>query len=781
MAETFGRYQLLKKIATGGMAEIYLARQQGLEGFEKLLVLKRILPHLAENEEFVEMFLHEARVAVRLNHPNIVQIYDLGESDGSFFIAMEYIHGEDARKVWKQADACGNSIPVPLVCRIVQDAAAGLDYAHKKSDQNGNALHIIHRDVSPQNILVSFEGAVKVVDFGIAKAADQATVTRSGVLKGKYSYMSPEQASGKEIDQRTDQFALGIVLWELLTCRRLFKRGTDIQTLAAVTECKIELPSRVNPRVPVDLDAIVMKALARDADDRYTDLRGLQLALEEWLVAGRHNASGGQLSNFLTTVYAERLATEKQLGHPDWDEASDSGGSSSQNDGRPVTRRRGTNSKNQAVPKAQSSTRAGRPSGATPRPVERQKVLEIKSGEFEQLQPPGTPRRDTASTGNSAPTPIVKLEDDHDDGGTITGSSVSRLVVRLSNRKKAAIGVGLTAAVCGLGGALVMMQPGNTAISHNPDNSGTVVVIPTTDKAPVAQGGALKIITNPPGATVSVDALKLEGRTPLTVPLPLGDHSVYLELDGYLDEKRDVTLAKERDIQQLRVDLKRETQLAAKLAVTVDSEPEGAEIFVNGRTIGRTPVTSELAGGRVVEVEARLEGYSSQKRSVTLATDAQKLAFTLERKAVVALPSGAGFGTLSIKTDPKVMVWEGSKQLGESPLKVKLAAGKHQIRFVSLDIGLEYNANLALKADENLEREWTFERGTVQVVVSPVGLGAEIFYKNKKLGEVPGKPISLAEGELQLTVVNQELQKKKTVSVSVTSGKLTKLPVNLGD
>src|SRR6478609_9188289 len=151
------------------MAQIYLARQQGLEGFEKLLVVKRILPHLAENEDFVKMFLDEARIAARLNHPNIVQIFNLGAQDDSFFIAMEYIHGEDVRRVWKRADAAGHEFPIALVCRVVMDACSGLDYAHKKADQNGKPLNIVHRDISPQNILLTFEGGVKVVDFGIAK------------------------------------------------------------------------------------------------------------------------------------------------------------------------------------------------------------------------------------------------------------------------------------------------------------------------------------------------------------------------------------------------------------------------------------------------------------------------------------------------------------------------------------------------------------------------------------------------------------------------------------
>ena len=312
--ETYGRYQLLKKIATGGMAQIYLARQVGPEGFEKLLVVKRILPHLAENEEFITMFLDEARIAARLNHPNVVQIFDLGAQDDSFFIAMEFIHGEDVRRVWKHADKVGTPIPVALICRIIIEACAGLDYAHKKLDGSGRALNIVHRDISPQNILVSFEGGVKIVDFGIAKAADQATVTKSGVLKGKYSYMSPEQAAGQPIDCRTDIFALGVVLYELLTGTRLFKRATDIQTLNAVTECKLAAPEQVNDRIPPDLGEIVMKALAKDRTQRFSEARQLGAALESWLLLHGIPASSAAVAEFMHEIYADRLKNEQEEG-----------------------------------------------------------------------------------------------------------------------------------------------------------------------------------------------------------------------------------------------------------------------------------------------------------------------------------------------------------------------------------------------------------------------------------------------------------------------------------
>ncbi len=315
MSEEYGKFQLLKKLATGGMAQIYLARHEGIEGFERLCVVKRILPHLAENQDFVQMFLDEAKIAARLNHPNIVQIYDLGALDDSYFIAMEFIHGEDLRRIWKRADGAGKELPIPFVLRVIADACAGLDYAHKKSE-NGRPLNIVHRDISPQNVLVTFEGAVKVVDFGIAKAADKMTETRSGVLKGKYSYMSPEQASAREVDARTDIFALGVLLYELLTGTRLFKRNNDVATLRAVTECAVAPPSQVNTRIPGDLDGIVLKALARFPEVRFQQAVELQLALEGWLLDHQLPSSSAYVSSWMRELYGDRLAAEQVAGQP---------------------------------------------------------------------------------------------------------------------------------------------------------------------------------------------------------------------------------------------------------------------------------------------------------------------------------------------------------------------------------------------------------------------------------------------------------------------------------
>jgi serine/threonine-protein kinase len=314
MHPQFGRYELLKRLAGGGMGEVYLARQSGIDGFQKLLVVKTLLPHLCEDEEFITMFKDEARVTAQLIHPNICQVFEFEQVGGVFYMSMEYLRGEDLRRLWKTCEQRGIPLRVPLICRIISDAAAGLDFAHSLRDSKGEPYHIVHRDISPQNILVTFEGGVKVIDFGVAKAAGRAQHTRTGALKGKYSYMSPEQVAGANVDNRSDIFALGIVLHELLTGRRLFKADSDVQTLARVREANVPPPSRLNPQLPPGLDALVLKALAKDPDQRYSTAQEMRLAIEDWLIQGRMNASSAHLAEFLKQIYAERLDKENKLG-----------------------------------------------------------------------------------------------------------------------------------------------------------------------------------------------------------------------------------------------------------------------------------------------------------------------------------------------------------------------------------------------------------------------------------------------------------------------------------
>ncbi|OJH35102.1 serine/threonine protein kinase [Cystobacter ferrugineus] len=312
MAVPLGKYQLLRKIASGGMGQVFLAREHS-GGIERLVVIKRVLPHLAEDEEFLAMFQEEAQLVARLRHPNLITILEWAQVEGRYCLAMEYVQGEDVRRLDKFARARGTPVPVGLALRIVAEAAAGLHYAHQARDAEGRPLHLVHRDVSPQNILVGFDGGVKVIDFGVAKAAGSASTTATGVLKGKYPYMSPEQADGRHVDGRSDLFALGVVLWELLTGHRLFKGESDLMTLRLVRDCQVPPPSLLNPALPAGLDALVLRALGPTPDARFPDCGAFRLALEDFIVQNQLSASSAHLSAWLRELYAERIASEANL------------------------------------------------------------------------------------------------------------------------------------------------------------------------------------------------------------------------------------------------------------------------------------------------------------------------------------------------------------------------------------------------------------------------------------------------------------------------------------
>ncbi len=307
--DRFGQYEIIEKIASGGMAELYKARRTGVEGFQKIVAIKKILPHLADDEEFVTMFADEAKLAAQLNHPNIIHIYDLGKIQaGGYFIAMEHVDGRDLRSIEQSGHAHSVQLPVPLAVYIASKVASALDYAHRRRDAEGHELNIVHRDVSPQNILISYEGDIKLCDFGIAKAASKASKTQSGALKGKIQYMSPEQAWGKPIDRRSDLFSLGVVLHELLTGERLFRGDTDITVLEKVRSAEVIPPSRMNPEVPTNLDAVVLKALAKDPDERYANASDLLRDLDSVLYSYTPAPGSADVAIYLHRLQAEETA-----------------------------------------------------------------------------------------------------------------------------------------------------------------------------------------------------------------------------------------------------------------------------------------------------------------------------------------------------------------------------------------------------------------------------------------------------------------------------------------
>jgi serine/threonine protein kinase len=638
--ENYGNYQLLKRLATGGMAQIYLARSKGPKASNQLVVVKRILPHLGENKEFVQMFLDEAKIAARLAHPNIVAIYDLGAQDDSFFIAMEYIHGEDVRRMSKRAGGMGFELPVALACRIIIDSCAGLDYAHKKTDPGGKPLNIVHRDVSPQNILVSFKGEVKVVDFGIAKAADQATVTRSGVLKGKYSYMSPEQAGAKKVDCRSDVFALGVVLYELLTSTRLFKRSSDMQTLAAVAECNVIPPSQVNPRVPPDLDPIVLKALAKDPDARYAEALQLQTDLEAWLRNRKISATNADLAAFLRQVYEERLAREARSGSIVVEDEplptgqrtavegnrrgsagnipSVQGGSS-----KDVTRaERGEQKGSAAAEEGIEATDpiAPRTLAKLTRSVEARREPDVESTRQERKTPAPRPTVEERRP-NLSEMPTQAL-DEKSLALSLTATTQSQSPPRRSRWRGRLIIAGVAATVSAVSAALGMwlyLRP--------------VVAQPQPQPPPAM----VRLETVPAGAKVVFEGKAFPGVTPMTLPpLPAGTHEVVLSREGYEEEHVSVPVPPTGTLTMAPVTLRPlapkeqpppdnkppgtppppDAKAISAVQLTLQTEPVQATIFVDGKERGPSPQVLEAKADQELDVKVTAPQYRSLEQKV---------------------------------------------------------------------------------------------------------------------------------------------------------------------
>ncbi|HYO60071.1 serine/threonine-protein kinase [Archangium sp.] len=309
---SFGKYLLLERINVGGMAEVFTAKAFGVEGFERILAIKKILPTMAEDEEFITMFIDEARISVQLNHANIVHIHELGKHEDTYFIAMEYVSGRDLRTLLERYRRRKEIMPTAQAVFVASKICEGLDYAHRKKDARGQDLDIIHRDISPQNILVSYEGEVKIIDFGIAKAANRSQKTQAGILKGKFGYMSPEQVRGLPIDRRSDIFAVGVILYEMLTGERLFVGESDFSTLEKVRNADVPTPRQFNPNIPSGLEKVLMRALAAEVEDRYQWASDLQEDLMRFLLADDAIYSSKHLSGYMKEAFAEDIVREAE-------------------------------------------------------------------------------------------------------------------------------------------------------------------------------------------------------------------------------------------------------------------------------------------------------------------------------------------------------------------------------------------------------------------------------------------------------------------------------------
>ncbi|HTB56584.1 MAG TPA: serine/threonine-protein kinase [Polyangia bacterium] len=502
MHETFGRYRLLGLLGQGGMGRLYIAERRGVRGFVKIVALKLILPHLADSAELRDMFLNEARIAARLEHPNIVATYELGEVEGKYFISMEYLPGEDLSAVIGRCQG-GQPIPIEIAAGLTQQVAKGLHYAHDVRDGQGRLVGLVHRDVNPRNIFITYHGGVKLLDFGMVRnSAGPKSVP--GVFKGKFGYCAPEQLEGGRIDRRTDVFCLGIVLWECLTGARLFDAATDVETIDAVRSRRVERPSVLRPEVPRLLEEIVLRALAREPVQRYQSAQEMSEELDRFLLGRNNRPTTTTVGQWIEALFgSERAALKKSISQGDSAEGAlhrlkviDAARPG------PPDRERSSSGRSTAQPRALWSTSfgAGPSSG---------------SG-TESAQGAASEGDDLIST-----RPVSISEPSGAGSGASARGGATRIVV-----------VGSLIAVAGLGGI------GALAMRAQSSHAGTA-----TSTAAQATT-SLDLRSQPAGASIFVDGRPTGLQTPAVLDgLPVG-RTVKLRLDlgGYAPASKETTL-----------------------------------------------------------------------------------------------------------------------------------------------------------------------------------------------------------------------------------------------
>jgi serine/threonine protein kinase len=675
----FGKYQLVKRLARGGMAEVFLAKQSGPEGFNRLVALKRILPHLVDSQDFVRMFLDEARLAAQLSHPNVVHIYDFGKVDEHYFIAMEYVPGVHAGNLIKHAEK--ERLPDVLVARIGADACAGLNYAHDLRDVEGRALHLVHRDVSPPNLLVSYDGAIKLVDFGIAKAVSCVEQTRPGVVKGKFAYMSPEQTIGQKLDGRSDVFSLAILMWELLAGKIMVPRTDPVDGMRMIRDGRFPPIEKERPDLPPALTAAVGRALANKREDRATAVElgraleefiktatdgiGSPLELAQWV---RERFPRENLSEAYQALRDEPAGTRPvtnatRAAPPDEDDGPtvDSGLSEVGADRigvapAPVmaapaphpTTGEATSAHLAALPGQEYPTLWGSPNARYNAGVVMEPLAGVQSSsviiadDWLMDEAPNDTAMDDTVDGDYNDMTVAQGEPTENDLTRVlapTGFSIHEGTGTLQRGRRRRRGVAILAAVgaaVGLAGAVLLTSDGSDAQTppSAPQATPAPSIEPLEESPPPATGDAvappvhaiLMVETRPPGARVAIGELK-----PLTSParfdeVPPGRYDVRVELKGHHTLARSVELV-----------------AGERRSLELDLDPV-------------TPIAREPDKG---------EGDKDKRKT------------KVERRP----PPVVKDGVLKIRTRPYSEVFLGSRRLGTTPLVNKLKPGKYTLVF----------------------------------------------------------------------------------------------------
>ncbi len=603
----FGNYYLIERVNIGGMAEVFKGVSYGVEGFERLFAVKRVLPNISEDQEFIEMFIDEAKIAVQLNHANIGQIFELGNAENSYFIAMEFVQGKDLRALFDRVRKRNERIDIPMTCHIVKEVCEALEYAHNKKNERQEALNLVHRDVSPQNIIVSYDGEVKLIDFGIAKAAGKASKTQAGILKGKFGYMSPEQVRGRPIDRRSDIFSLGVVLFELLTLERCFQGESDFSTLEKVRNVDIRRPASLNRDIPPELERIVLKALSRSPEERYQSAAELQDALQKFLYQSGSFYARKDLSGWMKRTFDADFREEQRKlqafreyareNIPEARRASSTPGIVREPDTVPTP--------NDAAPRAGTGPafKAQLPSLSWEDDEVETSIWDQKPSDIidvQNVQGTPAPMRDPPAFGASAAaaTPAGPLPSEARPALSETELMLPAQATMPARRG----GDGRVAALVGITAAALVV-------------AGVIVWLALSGQSTPAR---LTFETTPRAVSIFLDnALLHQGQTPFSADgVTAGTRHLRIEAEGYQAYAQDIVLEPGTE-QRLKINLST-SQRADETGFELTSEPGGAQVSIDGRVESdQTPM--RVTGVTPGEHEIRLEktGYLPYKGRVT--------------------------------------------------------------------------------------------------------------------------------------------------------------------
>ncbi|MCO4770678.1 MAG: protein kinase [Deltaproteobacteria bacterium] len=653
----FGKYYLLDRIAVGGMAEVFLAKTFGHAGYEKMLVVKRIRERFADDPAFVEMFVDEAKLSAQLVHPNVVQLHDFGKHGKHWFLAMEAVHGQDLKALMRRLAERGERMPVEIAAVIAHQVARGLHYAHTRKDASGQPLNIVHRDVSPSNVLISYEGQVKLVDFGIAKAeTTRDESAEAHLLKGKFQYMSPEQTERVELDHRSDVFAAGICLWEMLTGHRLFKREADYEIIAAIRAGNVVAPSEYNPDVPPGLDRICLEALAVDRKARISDAGVLQHLLEDFLLPATPDRLRPTIEGYIDELFAPEIEEERAR----VDESTRIA----------VDIHYGSDDLELEEEAAEPAHGAVPPPQPTPAPI-------AGSGTLQPPRPP-EPERRSALLPFLLTLGIIIVA----GGWYLTQQSKAPPLASLS----------------------VTVQPEDIAgvrmtLDGQPFTSPSNAIVPDVSHQLVinAEGyeSRTKTIELTPGQAFATEVVL----QPVEEPTPTA------ETDPTPEPPREEVKPKEvkpREVKP-RPDPTPAPDTAGPPVLAFRSNPDGAKVFVDGRPVGKTPLNWEN-GSELTEynVEFRMSGYTSVQAVVAAPAngDRRRLTRTLEPKEVVAEEKEPG--RLSVQVSSGwAKIYVNGAYVDTTPLfEHSIAPGSYTIRVVNERTGLDVSESVSVRAGE---------------------------------------------------------------------------------